>query len=163
MTHSGSLAWVSTSKAAERLGVSPSTVRNMLNEGRLSGDRGAQPVRRRWQVRVNAEGYLVDEEGQVVAGQKAPRASLEMEVDELRGRVERIEQRLGPSGGGTNEERYQEASLLLSATLERQREALDLQMRANQQLSSALAEQGRIITTLLIPDVIAPDSDESPA
>ncbi len=54
------------------------------------------------------------------------------------------------------DERYRDAALLLSGTLEKQREALRLQTSATQLLNEALAEQGQIISGLLLPDTLEP-------
>ncbi len=146
-------AFVSTAEAASRLGVDPATAINMINDGRLGGTRGTQPSRPRWKVHVDSDGYLLDGAGVRVSDQTRPPINVEESLRRLGERLEHLERgdsRTAVSGIG--EKRYREAALLLAATLERQREVLELQTRANQQLSESLAEQGRIITGLLVPD-----------
>jgi len=143
---------VTTSEAARRLGVTASTVRNMLSDGRLSGERGGQLTRKRWFIHLDSEGRLIDNSGVAVPEQDSTQAAIRAELDEIRGRIQALENSHKVSAKAGSAENLREAALLLSATLEHQREAAHLISEANRKLSEALAEQGRIITTLLIPD-----------
>lgn len=146
---------VSTKEAAARLDVDPATIINMIRDGRLSGEPGQQPVRPRWRVHVNDEGLLIAPSGTAVEPSRPTKPGAGVDLES---RVAALERALGPQAAT---ERYREASLLLSGTLERQRQALDLQARATQELNEALAEQSRIITTLLVPghDELVPTTD----
>lgn len=148
--------------AAEVLGVHPSTVINMIRDGRLAGSPGPQPARPRWRVQVDGEGRLLTPEGRVVNPARVRPISRSVDGRPKGGDGERetgLEERVAalerfiadrPQLG----DRYREAALLLAATLERQREAAELQTKAVQQLNEALAEQGKIIAGLLVPDTI---------
>ena len=74
---------------------------------------------------------------------------MRIRVDALDGRVSALERRISSS---TEVERLRDAALLQQDTIERQQRAYDLQAQAAQELSEALREQARIITTLLVGD-----------
>lgn len=120
----------------------------MLNDGRLSGERGSQPTRPRWLVHLDSDGRLIDKEGVVVPDQDSAQQAKRSELDDIRRRLSALEESPRRS---TRAEQARDAALLLSATLEHQREATELISEANRKLSEALAEQGRIIATLLVP------------
>ena len=109
-------------------------------------------ARKRWLVHLDSEGHLIDNKGMAVPEQDLTQAAIRAELDEIRGRIQALEDSLKGSAKAGSSENAREAALLLSATLEHQREAAHLTSEANRKLSEALAEQGRIITTLLIPD-----------
>jgi len=55
--------WVSTSRAADLLGVSAATVRNRAVEGQYLYRRGSQPTRQRFQIATDAAGHVLDADG----------------------------------------------------------------------------------------------------
>lgn len=141
-----------TGAVARILGVSPPTVRTMLERGELLGERGGQPRRPRWRVAVDDLGRVVASDGTPVRPQPggaavSALAALEERVAALEAHPEQAHERL------------REAALLLNATVERQREAAALQSKANEILSQTVAEQAQIISTLLVPD--APPAERS--
>ena len=127
----------------------------MIEDGRLRGSRGSQPLRPRWTVELNRDGFLINKSGKVVPDQRAPMPD-EEDIADLRHRLERLERAGGQTPLAIPDERYRDAALLLSGTLEKQREALRLQTSATQLLNEALAEQGQIISGLLLPDTLEP-------
>jgi len=147
---------LSTSDAARRLGVDRATVVNMINDGRLKGKRDSQPVKPRWIVLTNTDGLLVSPNGEVLPNQaESPGMVIEKRIGQLADRVDALEARREAQVDRPSEtERLREAALLLASTLEMQREAYQLGSQANHLLSEALAEQGKIIATLLVPDSI---------
>lgn len=58
---------ITTGEAARRLGCSPGTIHNWIDDGRIAARRGNQPERRRFYVRVDAEGWPLD-----LAGERVP-------------------------------------------------------------------------------------------
>ena len=141
---------MSVGEAAEDLGWSPSKVRQWFHSGKLAGTRGPQPQRPRILICCDPSGRPLDSNGQPVAGQ-----SLRARLDALDSRVRAVEIRISSS---TEVERLRDALLLQQDTFERQQRAYDLQARATQELSGALQEQAKIISTLLVgdPSVMAP-------
>lgn len=132
---------VSTVVAARRLGVSPSTVLNLLRAGRLAGRRGDQPRRPRWYVAVDDAGRPLAPDGQPF------RAGVQAEdAHEQRSRDDVASGRAGVA---------REVALRLKAAGERQRRALQLQAEALNELAAALDEQGEAIAQLLLPDNVA--------
>lgn len=134
---------VSTVAAARCLGVSPSTVLNLLRAGRLAGRRGEQPRRPRWYV-------AVDDAGRPLApdGQPFRRAVEAEDVHAMRQVSDTVE-----SSGRAGVAR--EVALRLKAAGERQRRALQLQAEALNELAAALDEQGEAIAQLLLPNTVA--------
>lgn len=132
---------VSTVAAATRLGVSPSTVLNLLRAGRLAGRRGDQPRRPRWYVAVDDAGRPLGADGQPFRPAVEAR-----DVQEQRVRNDVVSGRPGVA---------REVALRLKAAGERQRRALQLQAEAMNELAAALDEQGEAIAQLLLPDTVA--------
>lgn len=138
---------MSTTVAAVRLGVSPTTVLNWLRKEKLAGIRGDQPVRPRWYVLVDERGDPVDPDG--VALRPGPRPDVEhlvAEVRQLRGAISHERQR--------SPDTLREVALLIRSAADRQQRALELQSQAVQELSAALREQGEAISQLLLPDTV---------
>ena len=141
---------VSTVAAAKRLGVSPSTVLNLLRDGRLAGRRGDQPRRPRWYVPVDDDGRPLAPDGTPFRTERAD-ADVVEELRRLRAVVERG-RRVGAA---------REVALRLKAAGERQRRALQLQAEALNELAAALDEQGQAIAQLLLPDTLEELTAES--
>ena len=146
--------YLSVREAAEALGWSQSKVRQWFHSERLAGMRGPQPQRPRILIRCDGSGRPLDSNGQPVAGQ-----SLRARFNALDGRVSTLESRVSSS---TEVERFRDAALLQQDIIQRQQRAYDLQAEATQELSEALQEQARIVTTLLVGDLsVLATSDNS--
>lgn len=54
---------ISTGSAASWLGYSDATIRNWIDQDKIHARRGDQPQRPRWYVRVDEEGWPLDQQG----------------------------------------------------------------------------------------------------
>ncbi|MEY2474050.1 MAG: hypothetical protein QOK28_3379 [Actinomycetota bacterium] len=143
---------VSVAAAAARLTVSQATVRNWVAAGVLGADRGPQPKRPRLAIWVNKQGQPLTPQGRVVASAVARAASLA----DLEARLAAVEERVVDiSVHGVTGEPFRDAALQLQQAMERQRRALDLQLRAFQELNGAVSEQANVIAGLLVGDPAA--------
>lgn len=75
--------YVPVAFAARWIGKAESTIRNMLDDGRLAGTTGDQPVRPRRYVKVDGKGRLMAPDGQPVESSGSP--------DALRNLSQRVE------------------------------------------------------------------------
>lgn len=139
---------ISTTDAANRLRVTPQTIRAMLHDGRLGGRRIRRGGRSIWRVTIDDVGRMLTAKGEPL--QRSVRDTHE----DLVQRVRALE-----SHHQKDDARLREAILLLQSVAEQQRGAIDLQNQANSKLHTALEEQGRIISTLMIPDFADLDLD----
>ena len=129
------------------MGVSESTARNWLQKGKIQGERGDQPTRPRWIVVADEDGCPVDRTGKPVVSRVATQA----DVDDLVQRVAQLERR-HRDGQLTETENFRDAALQLSAAMDHQRRAFELQVEAIAELNRAVADQGAIISGLLTGD-----------
>ena len=113
---------MSTSDAANALGCSVSTVRNMFHAGDLAGTQGVQPKRPRIFIQSDESGRPLDRQGRPVSG-----SPLRSHLDALARRVEAIESRHSSS---SEAERLRDAALLQQGVIEGQQRAYDLQAQA---------------------------------
>lgn len=147
---------ISVSEAARRLGVSESTVRNWLRQGRLRGQLGHQPVRPRSRVLTDRLGHPIGHDGRPVMSSSHTGSDWDVRTT-LEQRVSCIEQRLSTlesvtaAEPGTGE-RFRDAALQLNAAMDHQRRAFQLQLEATKALDEAVAEQAQIIAGLLVGD-----------
>jgi hypothetical protein len=132
------------------MGVSESTARNWLQKGKIQGERGDQPTRPRWIVVADEDGCPVDRTGKPVVGHAATHLSL-ADVDDLVQRVAQLERRQR-DGQLTETENFRDAALQLSAAMDHQRRAFELQVEATAELNRAVADQAAIISGLLTGD-----------
>lgn len=123
--------YIAASVAARRLGVSPTTIRNWLRDGRLQGSWGPQPSRPRCYVLTAEDGRPLDGDGRPIASVHGSTRMPEGFASEVAGRA---------------------AALQLSAVLETHRQAFGLVLQALTLMDRALAEQGQIIAGLLVDD-----------
>lgn len=143
---------VSVAVAAERLGISSGTVHNRVRDGLLGADRGSQPKRPRLAIWVDARGQPLDPRGRVVRAEPGRAVS---SIAELEARVAALEQQVASATRGASGEAFRDAALQLQQAMDRQRRALDLQLRAFQELNEAVAEQANVIAGLLVGDPAA--------
>ena len=131
---------ITTSEAAIALRCSASTVLRMYAEGRLAGQQGPQPKRRRVYIRVNDRGQPLDRSGKPVGG-----ASLYSRLDDLERRIAAIEDRLV---GIAETERVRLVEPMLESAIEHQKRANQLQVDAAKEQEAASKEQARVVSTL---------------
>ncbi len=133
---------ISTSEAARLLGVSASTVRNWLRDGRLQGSEGAQPQRPRLWVRVDEEGMPL--------GSDSVRNRAKRYGEPIERRIAALERQIRRDA--PSDERFRDAALQLSNAMEIQRHAFELQLEATKALNQAVSEQATIVAGLLVGD-----------
>lgn len=143
---------ITVSEAARRLGVSTSTVRNWLRQGRLKGAVGTQPVRPRWSVVTHSSGQPLGHDGQPIRAATAAPGHWDR-LESIERRMVTLESALGIEG--TKDERFRDAALQLNAAMEHQRRAFQLQLEATRALDNAVAEQAAIIAGLLVGEPVS--------
>jgi len=103
-------------------------------------------------VWVDQQGRPLDPKGRAVAGASANPA---ISILDLETRLTAVELRLAASAQAPAGEAFRDAALQLQQAMDRQRRALDLQLRAFQELNEAVAEQANVIAGLLVGDPAA--------
>ena len=131
---------ITTREAAIALRCSASTVLRMYAEGRLAGQKGPQPERRRVYIRVNDRGRPLDRSGKPVGG-----ASLYSRLEDLEWRIAAIEDRLV---GIAETERVRLVEPMLQSAIEHQQRANQLQVAATEEQEAASQRQASVASTL---------------